>query len=1086
VPGDFFIVPASLAQQRLWLLHELDPGTPLYNVPLGLHLRGPVDAGALEHALGAVVTRHEALRTTFEVVDGAPVQVIATERPVRLARHDLGALPRERRDAEASLRTIAEARRPFDLEAGPLLRATLVGLGDDEHLFLLTLHHVVADGWSLGILLRELSELYRAAILGGPASLPAPPIQYPDYSEWQRQWLRGETLAALVAYWKGKLAGSPALLELPADRPRPAVPSGRGGRLPFTFSRPLHEAVERLGREERASAFSVLLAAFASLLHRYTGKEDIVIGSPVAGRERSETLDLIGCFINTLVLRTRLDGDPSFRALLRRVREVVLEAQAHQGLSFEKLVEVLQPERDLSLNPLFQVMFSFHGAALAPPDLPGVAARWLEIHTGLAQFDLTLTLVAGKSGLGGSIEYNADLYDGDRIRRLSDHLGALLAGAVEAPGRPLSDLPFLTAAERQTVLAEWSGTAEPFAGDCLHRLVAARAEQSPAAVAVLREDEHFTYGELWRRAERLAAWLARRGVGPEVIVGVCVERSLGFIVGMLGTLRAGGAYMPLDPTYPCERLRLLVADSGAGVILTQGDLAGDFAGLGVCVLCLEELADGPGAPPPSDPASPDNLAYVIYTSGSTGRPKGVAVSHGAAAEHLSIYGELCELTPLDRVFQFASFTFDGSLEQIVSTLGSGARLVLRGSNLVHPKDILERLVTTGITVADLPATVWQQVAFECDAHPELAAGSSLRLVTVGGDVMPPESVALWQRSLPRQVRLFNAYGPTEATVSTTAFEVPEGYCRGPRAGIPIGRPLPGKKVYLLDRRGQPAPVGVPDELAIGGPLLARGYLGQPAQTAESFVPDAFSGRPGARLYRTGDLARWDRAGSLEFLGRLDQQVKVRGFRIEPGEIEALLARGRGVREARVVVRDDGAGDKRLVAYVVPNGVPPGPGELRELLQLHLPAYMLPTAFVVIPSFPLTPNGKLDHRALPDPEPGGGAARDTFVAPRDVFESAVAEIWAEVLRTESIGVHDHFFDLGGHSLLAAMVVSRIRGRFRIDLTLRTLFERPTVEGLAGAVAQKVSEQGVAEELLGMVEELEHLSEYEVRALLAGRP
>ena len=1086
MPDDLFIVPASLAQQRLWLLHELDPGTPLYNVPLGLHLHGRVNAGALEQALGAVVARHEALRTTFEVIDGAPVQVIAAERPVRLATHDLGALPCERRDAEASLRAIAEARRPFDLEAGPLLRATLVELGDDEHLFLLTLHHIVADGWSLGVLLRELSELYCAATEGRPASLPALSIQYPDYSEWQRQRLRGETLAALVAYWKGKLAGSPAHLELPADRPRPALSSGQGGRLTFTFSSALHETVGRLAREERTSAFAVLLAAFASLLYRYTGQEDFVIGSPAAGRERSETLDLIGFFVNTLVLRVRVDGDPSFRALLRRVREVVLGAQAHQELSFEKLVEVLQPERDLSLNPLFQVMFSFHGAALAPPDLTGIAARWLEIHAGFAQFDLTLTLVAGERGLAGSVEYNADLYDDDRIRRLSDHLGALLAGALAAPGRPLSDLPLLTAAERQTVLNEWSGTAEPFAGDRLHRLVAARARQCPATVAVLREDEHLTYGELWRRAEWLAAELACRGVRPETVVGVCLERSPSFIVGMLGTLRAGGVYMPLDPTHPQERLRLLVADSDARVILTQGELAGDFADLGVCVLCLEELADRPGAPPPSDSTLADNLAYIIYTSGSTGRPKGVAVSHGAAAEHLSIYGELCELTPMDRVFQFASFTFDGSLEQIVPALASGARLVLRGSDLVHPLDILERLVTSGITVADLPATVWQQLAFECDAHPELTAILSLRLVTAGGDVMPPESVALWQRSLQGRARLFNAYGPTEATVSTAAFEVPEGYCHGPRARISIGRPLPGKTVYLLDRRGQPAPMNVPDELTIGGPLLARGYLGQPAQTAERFVPDAFSGRPGARLYRTGDLARWSRCGSLEFLGRLDQQVKVRGFRIEPGEVEALLARTAGVREARVVVREDGAGDKRLVAYVVTNREPPRPGELREFLQLHLPAYMLPAAFVVIPAFPLTSNGKLDYRALPDPEPGEGAARDAFIAPRDLFESAVAEIWAEVLRTESIGVHDHFFDLGGHSLLAAMVVSRIRALFRIDLTLRTLFEHPTVEGLAGTVAQRVSEQAVAEELLGMVEELDHLSEDEVRALLAGRP
>ena len=903
MPGDLFIVPASLAQQRLWLLHELDPGTPLYNVPLGLRLRGSVDAGALEQALGAVVARHEALRTTFEVIDGAPVQVIAAERPVRLAAHDLGAPPREQRDAEASRMAIAEARRPFDLEAGPLLRATLVGLGDGEHLVLLTLHHIVADGWSVGILLRELAEIYRAATHGGHASLPVLPIQYPDYSEWQRQWLRGQTLEALVAYWKGRLAGSPALLELPADRARPAVPSGRGGRLPFALSLPLKEGVERLGREERASAFMVLLAAFTGLLHRYTGQEDIVVGSPVAGRERSETRDLIGFFVNTLVLRTPIEGDPSFSVLLGLVRQVALEAQAHQGLSFDKLVEVLQPERDLSLNPLFQVMFSFHGAPLAPPDLPGVEAEWLELHTGLAQFDLTLTLVASERGLAGSVEYNADLFDDDRIRRLTGHLDTLLRGALDAPGSRLSELPLLTVSERQSVLAEWSGTAGRSAGDCLHRLVAARVEQWPDAVAVLMEDQHLTYGELWRRAERLAARLARRGVGPEVIVGVCLERSLGVIVGMLGTLRAGGVYLPLDPTYPWERLRLIVTDSGAGVILTQSELLGDFAGLGGRVLCLDDPADGPDAPPP-DPSSPDDLAYVIYTSGSTGRPKGVAVAHGAAAAHLAIFGELCELTSEDRVFQFSSFNFDGSLEQIVPTLASGARLVLRGSDLVHPLDILEQLVACGVTVADLPATVWQQLACECDAHPELAASASFRLVTIGGDAMPPESVELWQRSSPRHVRLFNAYGPTEATVSATAFEVPEGYCRGPRARVPIGGPLPGKKVYLLDRSGQPVPAGVPGELVIGGPLLARGYLGQPAQTAERFVPDAFSGQPGARLYRTGDLARWGHDGSLEFFGRLDQQVKVRGFRIEPGEIEALLGRAAGVR------RGAGGGPRR--------------------------------------------------------------------------------------------------------------------------------------------------------------------------------
>ncbi len=1027
-------LPLSFAQQRLWFLDQLEPGSAAYNMPTALRLRGRLNVRAMQAALSGVARRHEVLRTVFATEGGEPVQWIAAPALVPLPFIDLAGLPNAVRESELRRLARAEASRPFNLARGPLLRATLLGLGGEEHALLFTLHHIISDGWSTGVLVREVSEFYTAEMQGRAPVLPELPVQYADYAAWQRAWLRGEVLEAQLAYWRERLADAPPVLELPTDRPRPRVASERAGSQPVRLSSETSHALRALGRAEGVTLFMTLLSAWQLLLARYSGQDDLVVGTPIAGRTRLETEPLIGFFANTLVLRTDLSGNLSFQELLGRVREATLGAYQHQDLPFEKLVEELAPERSLSHTPLFQVLFAMQNAERSALELGGLEVERLGTGDGGAKFDLSLTLGERGEGLRGSLAYRAELWEGRTMERLAGHLGALLEAAVARPGRPVGELPLLGAAERAQVLEEWNETARDFPAGCIHELFAAQAARTPDAPAMLFADQTLTYGELERRATRLANHLRARGVGPETRVGICLERSPELVVALLSVLKAGGAYVPLDPAYPSERLRFMLRDSAAPLLLAETRTAAAFAGPGAEILLLDvdrEHFAAESEVAPRCGVLPENLAYVIYTSGSTGTPKGVLVPHRGLCNVAAAQARRLGLGAGDRVLQFASASFDASFAEMVMALANGGTLCLGTREELAPgPDLVGLLRAQGVTVVTLPPSALAELP-----PADLPA---LRILAVAGEACPAELVDRWA---PGRAFL-NLYGPTEATIwSTMAVCVPGG-------GRPaIGQPIDNTRAYVLDARLEPAPVGVPGELCVGGSGVARGYGGRPDLTAERFVPDGLSGDAGARLYRTGDRVRWLATGQLEYLGRTDFQVKVRGYRIEPGEIETVLGRHPAVREAVVLAREDAPGERRLVAYVGAAEAVPA-AELRAHLRESLPEYMVPSALVVLEALPISPNGKVDRRALPAPEPGGGEAE--YEAPRSVTEELLAEIWAEVLRAERVGIRDSFFELGGHSLLATRVVSRVREAFGVELPLRALFEAPTVAGLAERV------------------------------------
>jgi amino acid adenylation domain-containing protein len=1071
-------LPLSFAQQRLWFLDQLEPHSPLYTVPQAIHLHGPLQVEALHQTLNAIVARHETLRTTFHAVDGIPRQVIAEHRTVVLALIDLSAWPEAARKAEAQRLMREEAQRPLDLTCDVLLRATLLRLGPAEHILLLTMHHIASDGWSMRVLSDEVATLYRAFARGAPSPLAALPIQYADYAVWQRQWLQGAVLDAQLAYWQAQLAGVP-VLELPLDHPRPAVQTFRGARQPLRLPQPLTEALKALSQREGVTLFMTLLAAFQTLLQRYTGQDDIAVGSPIAGRTRAELEGLIGFFVNTLVLRTDLSGNPTFPELLGRVREVTLGAYAHQDLPFERLVEELQPERRLSHSPLFQVMLALQNAPRQTLDLPGLTVSRLEVDRGTAQFDLTLVLWEEAEGLVGTLEYNRDLFEAPTIQRLLGHFRHVLAGIVANPARRLAELPLLGTAERQQLLVAWNATAAEYPRDrCLHQLFEAQVERTPDAIAVV-DDVEWTYRELNTRANRLAHHLRRHGVGPEVLVAVCMERGLEMLVSLLGILKAGGVYLPLDIDYPPERLAFMLEDSRPPVLLAQQSLLGGLPSHGAQVVCVDSewglIAQESEQNPPAS-ATAESTAYVFYTSGSTGKPKGVQGYHRGVVNLCQAMVAQFGLHAQDRVMQFSSLCFDIAVEEIFPTWMSGATLVLRTeAGLPSIPAFLEAIRRRRITVLDLPTAFWHTLVnvleMSRDPLPE-----TLRLVVVGGEKASAQAFANWLKLGGEHIRWLNGYGPTETTVTATVHEPMRASGTYAIDGeIPIGRPIANTQVYVLDPHLQPVPIGVPGELYIGGDGLARGYLNRPELTAERFLPHPFSDQPGARLYKTGDLARYRPDGQLEFLGRLDQQVKVRGYRIEPGEVEAALTQHPAVREAVVLAREDGPGDTRLVAYVVPNQ-PPGPSmsDLRSFLQAKLPNYMVPSTFVMLAALPLTPNGKVDRRALPAPAPTRPALDDALVAPRTPVEAALAAIWAEILRLPQVGVHDNFFALGGHSLLATQVISRLQAAFQVDLPLRRLFEAPTVAELAQALIAHEARPGQTEKIARILRRIEGMS------------
>jgi amino acid adenylation domain-containing protein len=1032
--------PLSFAQQRLWFLHQLEPLSPFYNVPKALRLVGSLDVPALQRTLDSIVARHEVLRTTYEAVDGRPMQMIAADRPAEMAVIDLSTWSAAERDA-ATERFLKDAvQRPFDLSRDVMLRATLLRLSAQEHILLLNMHHIASDRWSTGILLRELSARYTAFSRGEPSPLPELPIQYADFAVWQHEWLQGEVLETQLAYWKTHLEGAPPVLALPTDRPRPSVPTYRGGQVSFWLPKPLTTALKALSDRQGATLFMTLLAAFKALLHRYTAQDRIVVGTPIANRRRVEVEGLIGFFVNTLVLHTDLSGNPSFHELLARVRQVALGAYAHQDLPFERLVEELQPERTLSYHPVVQVMFNYRSDPEDSGAWPGLAVSLLPRENDSQPFDLLLAIADEPAGLKGSLSYSSDLFDASTMQRLVGHYHMLLEEIIAHPEQPIATLPLLTAAERQQLLVEWNATQQAYPQDvCLQQLFEAQVERAPKAVAVVFEGRQLTYRELNRRANQLAHYLRARGVGPEGLVGLCMERSPAMVVGLLGILKAGGAYLPLDPAYPRARLAFMLADAQAAVLVTERRLREAFAAYRGTVVCLD--ADGEAIARESEahvvsPVTAHNLAYVIYTSGSTGRPKGVAIQHASVvnlvAWHRRVYGVL----PADRATHLAGLAFDASVWELWPYLVAGASVHLADdATRTSPDRLIAWLSAQGITLCFLPTPLAEAVV---DAP--WPAGVRLRALLTGGDRLHrgPHQ--------PLPFPLTNHYGPTESTVVTTWAPVTAGTAVD--AAPAIGRPIDNTQVYVLDGQLQPVPPGVPGELYIGGEGLARGYLNRPELTAERFIPHPFSQEPGARLYQTGDLARYRPDGLLEFLGRLDHQVKILGYRVELGEIEAVLTQHPAVREAVVIARADAPGERRLVAYVVATQQPgPSVSDLRGSLQANLPDCMVPATFVRLEALPLTPNGKVDRRALPAPGPARPTLEGACVAPRTPVEEGLAEIWGQVLAVEQVGIHDNFFELGGHSLLATQVLSRLQAAFQVELPLRRLLEAPTVADLA---------------------------------------
>jgi amino acid adenylation domain-containing protein len=1035
-------LPLSFAQERLWFIDRLEPGSTVYNIPVGWRLGGVLDEGALERALGEIVRRHEALRTVFTEVDGSPVQVIAPFGGFALPVEDLSGLGDADREAAVGRRVGEEASRPFDLAAGPLFRAALLRLGGEDHVLLLSMHHIVSDGWSMGVLFRELSALYEAYLAGRESPLSQLPVQYADYAVWQREQLAGEVLDRQLAYWKGRLAGAPELLELPTDHPRPPVQTFRGAMVPVELSPALLERLQALGRSEGATLYMTLLGAFQVLLSKYTGREDVVVGSPIAGRTRGEVEPLIGFFLNSLVLRTDLGGDPSFREVLGRVRDVTLGAYANQEVPFERLVAELQPERSMSHSPLFQVMFTLQNAEGRGDALAGLEVSAVAAPHDIAKFDLSLTFTRAAQGLRGNLIYSTDLFDRATVERMLGHLERVLEQVAADADVRLSRLELLGPAERALVLQAWNDTAAEYPADrCIHALFEAQAARTPGAVATVFDDDSLTYRELNERANRLAHHLARLGAGPEARVGICLERSLEMVVAMLAVLKAGAAYLPLDPSYPADRLSYMLKDSGASLLVTRSSLRGMLVVDGVRIVPVDEDAAAiasNSADAPRTPVDAENAAYVIYTSGSTGRPKGVQVTHANAASFFAAMDGRVGGTIPGTWLAVTRISFDIHVLELLWTLARGFKVVVHpDAEQAREEVTIDRQIRRhGVTHLQCTPSLAAMLIAESGVQ----ALSGLERLLLGGEALPAELAARITAVLPDG--LVNMYGPTETTVwsATHAVEAAEG-------PIPIGRPIANTRVYVLDAAQQLVSARIPGELYIGGAGVTRGYLGRPGLTAERFIPDPFAADPGMRLYRTGDGARWRPDGTLEYLGRLDEQVKIRGFRIEPGEIEAALRQAPGVTDCAVVVRDDQAGDRRLVAYVV-GGVETD--ALRAHVRQGLPEYMVPSAFVFLDALPLTPNGKLDRKALPAPELAAGA--DRYVAPRTPTEEVLAEIWAQTLRLERVGAEESFFDLGGHSLLATRVVSRIRAVFGVELPLRALFDGPTVAELAGRVEE----------------------------------
>ena len=1070
-------LPLSSAQQRLWILDQIDPGNSVYNVTSLMRFQGLLDVDALERTLSEIVRRHESLRTVFVKDEEGPRQHILPAGPIHMVHHDVSDLQGDAREQAAIALATADASASFDLANGPVIRGTLIRLAADESLLLLSAHHIAVDGWSFGVVYGELTQLYAAYTAGKPSPLPELAIQYADYTLWQLEEAAGDSAQKQLEYWKQRFATPPLVLELPGDRPRPPVQSYRGNMVRHFIPASLYEEVRRFSRQEGATAFMLFLAAFHALLSRYSGQEDIVVGVGNANRPRREIEALIGFFINTLPLRVDLSGNPTFRELLAQVKTSTIDSYANQDVPVERLIESLNIERSLSHSPLFQTMVFYQNFPAQNVELPGLALLPVEMdsaHAGTARADISIFANETEGGLLMWIEYASDLFDKAYIEAFGEHLEQLMRSAVADPTKRLNELEILSPQERRRLQVEWNATARPLpAEQTIHALFESQAARSPQAVAVVQGDTRLTYAELDAQADAIAARLRAQGCGPGTMVGLFLERTPRMLAALLGTLKSGAAYVPLDPSYPVDRIGFMLEDSAAPVVITEDALAGQLPAGAHALLRIEEAlaVSGTGAGAASAVDSEDT-AYVIFTSGSTGRPKGVCIPHRAAVNFLSSMAREPGLTAADTLCAITTLSFDIALLELMLPLTVGARVALADRATASDGEALAAMLdAVDASVMQATPATWRMLL---DAG---WRGRPQMRMFCGGEALPRE---LADRLLASGRELWNVYGPTETTVWSTVERVQPG-----QEPIAIGRPIDNTEVYIVDKHMQLVPAGIPGELLIGGLGVAKGYLDRPELTAEKFVADTLGQRAGSRVYRTGDLARWRRDGRLEAIGRIDHQVKLRGFRIELGEIESVLAAHEAVAQAVVICREDRPGDKRLVAYMVAAGGEIDIVALRAAARERLPEYMMPSAFVTMEQLPLTPNGKVDRRALPAPDADAFAAATTeYAGPRNAEEEALAAMWAEVLGRPRVSIHDNFFDLGGHSLLATQLVTRMQKALGSDIGLRMMFEAPTVAQFAELLmAQRM--QNIDEDALNaMLQQLEGMSEEDIQALLAG--
>ncbi|HEX2092474.1 MAG TPA: amino acid adenylation domain-containing protein, partial [Longimicrobiaceae bacterium] len=1034
--------PVSYAQQRLWLLEQLAPNTPRYSLGGAVRIDAAVDARLLSCAAAEIIRRHEALRSTFRTIDGEPFQVVHASFDLTVGVDDLRALDAARRESESVRLVDSALRRPFDLVNGPLVRLRLVRLADDSHLLVLAMHHIISDGWSVGVFLRELTTLYRAFAAGRPSPLPPLPVQYVDYAIWQREWLASGTLARQMDYWRRQLSGV-GVLELPTDRPRPAEPTFRGARHRFTLPTGTASRVRALCAAEGVTPFIALLATFTVLLHRYAEQDDVVLGTPVAGRNRPELEELVGFFVNTLVLRIDLSGNPTFREVLHRGRSVALAAWDHQDAPFEKLVEELRPERDPTRNPFFQVTFQLQQFGTASGSTEALPARTVDVDTGSAAFDLSVDLWEEGVTLAGRIEYSTDLFEAATIARMARQYALLLDRLCAAPGLRLGEVSLLSE-EEWAALLDWNRIgAEPAPFISVQQRFRAAAARAPDREAVRDGPVPLTYAALAGRAGGLSARLRAAGAQPGAVVAVRLPRSADLVAAMLAVLDAGAAYLPLDPAHPGERAARLMADAGARFVLTSAALAGDLPPDGAAII----VVDAAVATPDPVPRAPDDLAYLVYTSGSTGAPKGCLIPHGALSSHCDAVGRHYGFTPADRVLQFASPAFDVAAEEIFPALANGAAVCVCPARAALDLAEFDALVRReGITVLNLPPDFWQ-AWLNWMEETGVDAPPGVRLLVVGSAAVPAQAMARWRRLAGGEMRVCNAYGVSEATITSTLFDVPAEFRGGTSPTVPIGRPIANTSVWLLDHYRQPVPAGVPGELHLGGAGLASGYAGAPELTAESFFEHTFSDGLRLRLYRTGDRARQRVDGTVESLGRVDEQISLRGFRIEPEEVEAALEAHASVERAAVIAAGRGQSEAQLVAWVVARpGASFQEAELRSFLSARVPRYMVPAIFAPIDALPLAPGGKVDRRALRARPVEVVTAGHDGEEPATPAEALLARIWAEVLGLPRVGLHDNFFALGGDSILSIRMLSRA-AQAGLRLSPTQIFQHQTVAELA---------------------------------------